>query len=111
MSNTPRAQNLRAIDRANHLRPLRAEVKRQVREGVIDALPLLRGDVREWEDTIAGMRLHHLLTAIPGIGVVTCEEICHATGVRADGRVAELSYVGRMTLARYVAEALQREEE
>lgn len=105
---TAHEQSLRAIDRANQLRPMRAELKRIMKKGDRPWRAVLTGDDPQWEAIAVDMRVRHLVESVPGIGTRGADEILEALGIRADGttRLRELSYAGRQRVADLCDQAL-----
>lgn len=101
-------QHMRGLNEANRIRPMRAEMKRQLIEGRIDPFALIEGNVSQWEDTVGRTKCRYVLEAIVGIGRVTADEILRTMGVRPDGdtRFGSLSYEGRKRMANLVRDSL-----
>lgn len=106
MPQTPEVRD-RALLKAQWVRSQRAELKRALKEGRVDAWALLRGDVAEWEPVAREIRLDRLLLLIPGVGEVTRDEAL--AELRIPGRLepvgmsfaqrAQLSEMLRLALA------------
>lgn len=101
-------QHMRGLTEANRIRPMRAEMKRQLIAGHVDPFLLIEGNVNQWEDTVARTKCRYVLEAITGIGRVTADEILRVMGVRPDGdtRFGDLSFEGRKRMANLVRDSL-----
>lgn len=81
-------------------RQRRAQLRAACKEKKIDAIALVRGDLEEWEDDIAGWRLEQLLRIIPGIGSATAQEIYEVGKFSPRHLVSALAPARRAELAR-----------
>lgn len=105
-----RRQREAALKVAMKRRERRAELRRKVKSGQVDALDLVAGRLDEWEDDVAGWRLDQLLRVVPGCGSVTTHEVIEAFVASPRMKVSGLTFERREQLASLLADALRRPE-
>ncbi len=93
--------NRRAQKMAVQARSQRAELKRGVKAGKIDAFALWRGASSEskWEPVFVRMKVPEALRMVPGIGKVTVRDVLVERRISEDMRVEGLSFEYRAVLA------------
>lgn len=96
----------RNLQKAIEVRQRRAELKRLVKDGEIDAITLIRGDT-EHEELIAGWRLEQLVPIVPGIGTVTANEIYAVGPFSPAQKVRSLNRSRRERLAQLCQEGMR----
>jgi predicted flap endonuclease-1-like 5' DNA nuclease len=95
-------QRQRALERANAARSQRADLKRRISDGEIDGPRMIRNG-----GELAGkLKAGEILTAIPGIGPTTRDELLEATGISASRRLAQIPADQRAMLADATEEAI-----
>lgn len=103
------AQARRALARGRWLVAARAEVKRGLKAGLIDAPTLIAGDDERFEEAIVTWRLDELLKAIPTFGEQTVAEFLEEVRLPPRGTLQSLTYERRGELADLVHLALHNE--
>jgi hypothetical protein len=88
-------QHMRALARANRVRLARAEVKRQVANGEVDAASVVLSD--PWQ--VNGMSVSELLTSQRRWGRTRCRRLCLSLGIAENKPVGALTQRQRKALA------------
>jgi hypothetical protein len=81
-------------------RQRRSKLRFACKSGEVDPIALLRGELEEWEDDIAGWRLEQLVMIVPGIGSATAQEVYEVGKFSPRQLVSSLSSARRAELAR-----------
>lgn len=68
-------QRLSALRKGNKVRRDRAKLRADVKEGRVDGIALIRGDLPKYNGLIDEWQLSHLIRMVPGIGASTEQEI------------------------------------
>ena len=101
---TPRGWQARGTE----VRSLRAALKRRIADGDVDAAALLEGTAGQADEEIAlGVRIDHLLGAVPGVGPQTTRTICTNAGVDEGRRLAELTVKARRDIAEHLRKEIR----
>lgn len=84
-------QRRAALEKASEMRRARADLKNQLKNGSLKLSDLL---ARAKDDDVVGkLKVHALLTSLPGIGVAKADAIMDRVGISATRRVAGLGSV------------------
>jgi hypothetical protein len=89
-------QRLYALDRANEIRGLRAQLKRDLKAGRVDPIGLLDGEPR---DELATMRVLDVLLAVPKTGRVKANTLLRRCSISPSKTLGGLSVRQRYELA------------
>jgi hypothetical protein len=92
-------QRTLALKKANKIRRDRSKLKVDVREGRVDGIALIRGDLPRYNGLIAEWQLAHLIRMVPGIGASTEQEIYAVGRFVPTMRLSALSAERRAYLA------------
>lgn len=95
-----RAAKLAALKKANAVRARKKELRERLKRGDLDPIKLLRGGYPKWESVIAEWRVEYLVKIIPGIGVVTAQEVYEVMRLSPSTRVQALIPERREQLAK-----------
>jgi hypothetical protein len=98
------AQRMQALARANEIRTVRADLKRDLASGRVDVVDLLL-DPPEWLQT---MKLAHLLLAVPKWGRVKVNKTMARKGISASKTIGGLSVRQRREIVANFAGGVER---
>lgn len=93
------AATARAMDYGRAIRTVRADMKKAIKAGDVDAVALWRGDNAKWEPAFVGMKAGEALLMIPGIGEMQTDELLRRFALQRYHRVRGLSFGMRGEMA------------
>ena len=95
------------LARANRIRQAQKNMRLDLKAQKIDPYELIAGNNAKLEGLLRGMKISKVLKMVPGVGIVTRDELLAELGVSADVRFTALTYERREALAALLRAVLE----